>query len=311
MSQYLLMAMPTTGVGPPSILKVTNRHSSPLISSHLPLSCRLISQKVGIGPSRRNFELLAWSWHLFFPLGDIPIRVEAHVKDLGERFHYNKSIQLGNVKDKILEAENRAKRLKYIPLDPEAKASMIQASIWPMALYSADTAFLGMTHFQTLRAAALFALVGKCNFASPWLACFSVSKRLLDPLLFVVLSILRSIRRLMSLCRDDAMSIIHLACQFEGTRSFGPSSTLKKYLSIMGWQIHPDASMTGPENFRISLVDDSCSRICSTFNLAWPHFLVSNLTRKGTGDFIPIIPLLPMCCQDFLPMNRPFLSATS
>jgi hypothetical protein len=60
-----------------------------------------------------------------FPLGDIPIRVEAHVKDLGERFHYNKSIQLGNVKDKILEAENRAKRLKYIPLDPEAKASVI------------------------------------------------------------------------------------------------------------------------------------------------------------------------------------------
>ena len=222
-----------------------------------------------------------------FPMGDIPIRVEAHVKDLGERFHYNKSIQLGNVKDKILEAENRAKRLKYIPLDPQTKASMIQASIWPMALYSADTAFLGMTHFQTLRAAALFALVGKCNFASPWLACFSVSKRLLDPLLFVLLSILRSLRRLMSLSKDDAMSIVHLACQFDGARPFGPGSTLKKYLSIIGWQIHPDASLTGPENFRINLMDDSSSRICSLFKQAWPLFLVSNLSRKGTGDFIP------------------------
>jgi len=152
-----------------------------------------------------------------FPAGDIPIRVETHVKDLGERFHYNKSIQVGNDKDKIAEAESRAKRLKHLPLDPQTKAAMIQSSTWPMALYSADAAFLGMTHFQTLRGAALFAFIGKCNFASPWLACFSLSKMLLDPLLFVVLSILRSVRRLTSICFDDAMSIIHLACQFEGS----------------------------------------------------------------------------------------------
>ena len=307
MSQYLLMAMPTTGVGPPSILKVTKQAFISTIKFTSALKLQIDFSKSWHWSITKEFRTACLELASFFPLGDIPIRVEAHVKDLGERFHYNKSIQLGNVKDKILEAENRAKRLKYIPLDPEAKASMIQASIWPMALYSADTAFLGMTHFQTLRAAALFALVGKCNFASPWLACFSVSKRLLDPLLFVVLSILRSIRRLMSLCRDDAMSIIHLACQFEGTRSFGPSSTLKKYLSIMGWQIHPDASMTGPENFRISLVDDSCSRICSTFNLAWPHFLVSNLTRKGTGDFIPHHSLTAHVLSGFPPDEQALL----
>ena len=80
-----------------------------------------------------------------FPDGDIPIRVEAHVKDLGERFHYNKSIQLGNVKEKITEAECRAKRLKNLPLHVQDKAAIIQASIWPMALYSADTSFLGTT----------------------------------------------------------------------------------------------------------------------------------------------------------------------
>lgn len=104
---------------------------------------------------------------------------------------------------------------------------MIQASIWPMALYSADAAFLGMTHFQALRAAALFAFIGKCNFASPWLACFSLSKHLLDPLLFVILSILRSIRRLMTICTEEAMSIVRLACRFEGTRPFGPGSLLR------------------------------------------------------------------------------------
>ena len=65
-----------------------------------------------------------------FPAGDIPIRVETHVKDLGERFHYDKSIQVGNDKDKIAEAESRAKRLKHLPLDPQTKAAMIQSSTW-------------------------------------------------------------------------------------------------------------------------------------------------------------------------------------
>lgn len=208
-----------------------------------------------------------------FPAGDIPIRVETHVKDLGERFHCNKPIQVGNVKDKIAEAESRAKRLKHLPLDPQTKAAMIQSSTWPMALYSADAAFLGMTHFQTLRAAALFAFIGKCNFASPWLACSLLSKMLLDPLLFVVLSILRSVRRLMSMCFDDAMSIIHLACQFEGSRPFGPGSTLTRYLSILGWQIHPDASLTGPDHFSVSLIDDSCDKICETFKAGLATFL--------------------------------------
>ena len=221
-----------------------------------------------------------------FPDGKIPVRVEAHVKDLGERFHYNKLIQLSNVKEKITEAECRAKRLKSLPLNTQDKAAIIQASIWPMALYSADTSFLGMTHFQTLRSAALFAFIGKCNFASPWLACFSLSGRLLDPLLYVILSILQSVRRLMTICFDEAMSIVRMACQFDGTRPFGPATTLKRYLSIIGWQIHPDASLSGPEHFGVSLVNDSCDRICKVFRQAWPHFLVTNLCRKGTGNFV-------------------------
>ena len=38
--------------------------------------------------------------HLF-PSGDIPIRVESHVKDSGERFHYDRAIHFGNVKEKL------------------------------------------------------------------------------------------------------------------------------------------------------------------------------------------------------------------
>eukprot|EP00435_Cladocopium_sp_Y103_P066458 s404_g28.t1 len=115
----------------------------------------------------RDFRQSCLDLAHLFPAGDVPIRVGAHMKDLGERFNFEASMQLGNIKDKIAEAEKRCKRLRTLPLDTPSKASVIQASVWPMSLYSADTSFVGMHHFQTLRSAALFAFVGKCNFASP------------------------------------------------------------------------------------------------------------------------------------------------
>ena len=244
--------------------------------------------------------------HLF-PSGDIPIRVESHVKDSGERFHYDRAIHFGNVKEKIAEAEARAKRIKSLPLDVQTKASLIQASIWPMALYSADTAFLGMTHFQTLRSTAFFAFVGKCNFASPWLACFALSKFLADPLLHVLLSVLRSIKRLLSLCKEVAFGILDLAVNFDGSRPFGPASTFKRYLTLVGWDLHVDATLSCPDHFRINLVDDSAEKICRTFRQAWPTFLVSNLARKGTGNILPHHSLTPQVLSKFAPDEQAWL----
>eukprot|EP00435_Cladocopium_sp_Y103_P050765 s2212_g15.t1 len=235
----------------------------------------------------RDFRQSCFDLAHLFPAGDVPIRVEAHMKDLGERFNFEASMQLGNIKDKIAEAEKRCKRLRTLPLDTPSKAAVIQASVWPMSLYSADTSFVGMQHFQTLRSAALFAFVGKCNFASPWLACFSLSRFLRDPLLFVILNALRSLKRLMTICRDTALSIIKAAVSFVGSKPFGPASSLKRYLEAIGWTIHSDASLVGPEHFRLNLLTDSTSKICHTFYMAWPYFLVQNLSRKGTGDFVP------------------------
>ena len=235
----------------------------------------------------RDFREACLDHAHLFPSGDIPIKVETHMKDHGERFHYNKCIQLGNVKEKIGKAEARLKRIKSLPLDIQTKAKLIQSAIWPMALYSADTSFLGMTHFQTLRAAALYAFIGKCNFASPWLACFALSRFLIDPFLHVIISIARSLRRLVHLSRDVAVKIIRAACDFQGSRPFGPASTVRRYLQMLGWDICPDAKLQGPDYFSVDLLNDSCSKVTSILKMAWPHFLISNLSRKGTGDFLP------------------------
>eukprot|EP00435_Cladocopium_sp_Y103_P040584 s1003_g11.t1 len=255
----------------------------------------------------RDFRQSCLDLAHLFPAGDVPIRVEAHMKDLGERFNFEASMQLGNIRDKIAEAEKRCKRLRTLPLDTPSKAAVIQASVWPMSLYSADTAFVGMQHFQTLRSAALFAFVGKCNFASPWLACFSLSEFLRDPLLFVILNALRSLKRLVSICRDTALSIISAAASFVGSKPFGPASSLKRYLEVIGWTIQSDASLVGPEHFRLNLLTDSTSKICHTFVMAWPYFLVQNLSRKGTGDFVPHYNITSKVMASFSPSDQSIL----
>eukprot|EP00435_Cladocopium_sp_Y103_P066489 s149_g28.t1 len=255
----------------------------------------------------REFREACESLALLFPSGDVPVKIESHVRDLGERFHYNGNIHLANVKDKILEAERRIKRVKNLPLDVSSKAALIQASVWPMALYSADTAYLGLQHFQTLRSAALFAFVGKCNFASPWLACFSLSTRLLDPLLYVVLVALRATRRLATICFETAISIVRLAASFSGVRPFGPATTLRKYLDTLGWSIDSEGTLTGPEHMTVNLLTDSTDVICRAFIAAWPHFLVQNLSRKGTGDYIPHPSITAKCMVKFPPRDQGIL----
>eukprot|EP00435_Cladocopium_sp_Y103_P050018 s2317_g15.t1 len=255
----------------------------------------------------RDFRQSCLDLEHLFPAGDVPIRVEAHMKDLGERFNFEASMQLGNIKDKIAEAEKRCKRLRTLPLDTPSKAAIIQASVWPMSLYSADTAFVGMQHFQTLRSAALFAFVGKCSFASPWLACFSLSKFLKDPLLSVILNALRSLKRLISICRETALSIIKAAVAFKGSKPFGPASSLKRYLEVIGWTIQADASLVGPEHFKLNLLADSTSKICHTFVMAWPYFLVQNLSRKGTGEFVPHYNITSKVMSSFSPSDQSIL----
>lgn len=92
MSLFPLMAMLITGVGPLSILP---------LNFTLALRLQIDFEKNWHWSIAKEFRTSCLDLAFLFPSGDIPIKVESHVKDLGERFHYNKAIQLGNVKEKI------------------------------------------------------------------------------------------------------------------------------------------------------------------------------------------------------------------
>ena len=65
--------------------------------------------------------------------------------------------------------------------------------------------------------------------------------------------------------------------------------------------------MLPPDHFSVSLLDDSCDKICKTFKQAWPHFLITNLNRKGTGDFIPHPSLTAQVLSSFAPEDQGLL----
>lgn len=85
------------------------------------------------------------------PGSDSEPQGKSMVKDLGEVVSYNKSVSLGFVRDKIDEAVSRLQRLEWIPASLAVKAKLIQSAVWPLALYSTDTTYIGQQHFTTSR----------------------------------------------------------------------------------------------------------------------------------------------------------------
>lgn len=213
------------------------------------------------------------------------ISVKTQTKDLGEMVHYDKSCTLGFIKEKMDEAKNRMKRIEWIPASLQRKAMLIQSSCWPLALYTADTTYIGQQHFVALRRGVLHALVGYWHTSSPFLACRSLSKHVTDPFLHVLCTCARTIRRFANLHREDALETIRCAVEYEGSRPYGPASTLKCYLQHVDWKLQLDGTIQGPENIRCNILSDSARQIVATFHRLWDLHLVQISDRKGIGSF--------------------------
>lgn len=131
-----------------------------------------------------------------FPSENVEIDVKLASKDLGCMLQYSKRTFLGCLKDRMEAAKWRLFRLKKREFSIPNKASKIQMSIWPLAFYGAESQVIGDSHFAQLRRLATDALIGKHKYASSFLAMQFLSDRIMDPLLYVIVSGLCAIRRL-------------------------------------------------------------------------------------------------------------------
>ena len=150
---------------------------------------------------------------------------------------YNKSASLGFIRDKIDGGINRIQGIEWLPCDLQKKALFAQMSVWPYALYSCDTTYIGQKHFEKLRRAVVNTLVGHWHNALPVLACSFLSKHITDPFLYTLCQCVRIVRCLATVQPETARDTVAFAVGFHGAKPFGPAGALRHYLDHAGWEL--------------------------------------------------------------------------
>lgn len=207
--------------------------------------------------------------------------VKNHVQDLGCMISYTEKTTLGPLRDKIDNAVARCNRIKKLNLSLDERAEKLQAAVWPATFYGTQAITIGDKHYATLRRAATNVMVGDHKHASSHIALQYLSPKIQDPLLYVVVDLLTTLRRLFAYYPELAKQIITTALQFQGI-TYGPATALASYLKRLNWQITPQAILLGPGGLKLSLQTTSCKQIRKQARIAWDwhcHAAVSH--RKG------------------------------
>ena len=230
----------------------------------------------------KNFKTCAQNLNALFPAEHDPIIICSSAKDLGMQIHYDKRKSLGCINNRVQEGLKRAANLSWLPIDINQKAKIIQTSVWPTALYSNDSHFMGSQMFAKLRRAACRALIGNHPFASAFVACSALCPGLQDPLLFVISNALRNLRRLHVYCPEMAIEFCAAVAGFTHQHAYGPASSLKLYLDQVEWNLDANGIITGPGGLDIAIFDSSSKEIVSAITRAWEFFVFKCIQhRKG------------------------------
>lgn len=220
--------------------------------------------------------------NLLFPDGSTSVPILEHAKDLGEIVQYNKSCFSKPITERVDEAISRMERIKNLPLSITSKAAKIQGGIWSFGLYAADTHFIGMHHFKRLRRAAANALLGAYHHINPYLACLCLSKHIQDPLLYVVTVALRSVRRLFTIQKPLAHDFVKRTESFDACVTYGPASSLSKYLEKMGLWMTKEALVCSEDGLVCDVQFSSGKEIKLAMSRYWSKFVFSAvIDRKG------------------------------
>ena len=220
-----------------------------------------------------------------FPNSECALQVKDAVKDLGEILVYQKGLFVKPIADKIQEALGRLQRISWIPLSLSSKCQKIRASVWTLALYSAQHHHIGKDHFCKLRTGAARALGGNKTHSSPWLACAIVSKYLLDPELYVILESIRSFRRLTCINKSKALEAFCMAIDNPTHSPYGPATSFCKYLSRINLVLQRDGKLIHHDGTIIDLLNESFNDISRKVKRFWNDIVYENIQhRRGLGD---------------------------
>ena len=221
---------------------------------------------------------------LLFPGEQCDIVVKDAVKDLGEVIVYSKKAWIQPIVHRIAAGVKRIQKIAWIPLDLATKCHKIQMGALSMALYGADRHFVGKSHFHQLRSAICSAVVGHRVYASPWLTGVILSKFYTDPQLLAILTALQNFHRLWFRDKVKAQNAFQLASTSVFKQPFGPSTTLKQYLSLLDLSLKEDGQVWALDKCLFHIGLNSFKEISRVVKQQWHLFVTQQVQhRRGLG----------------------------
>ena len=228
----------------------------------------------------KSMKMAVKNFDILFPSNPNCLSLRNSIRDLGEIVQYNKQRVAKPIVSRVAKGRRRIEKLQWLPVTLQHKCERIQGSGWSYSLYGADTHYLGKTHFHGLRQSALKALGASHKTASPWLACTVLSKFLMDPLLWVILCMLRSIRRLATISMDRAKNFIAFVVNYQGIFPFGPATTFAKYLEIVEWTLDLDGTLHLYFDHSLNILQDSAKKIKRIVSRAFHEFVFQQVDHR-------------------------------
>lgn len=185
-------------------------------------------------------------------------QIKNNVHDLGCMIHYSNTMVLGPVRDKMDNAGAKCNRLRKLNLDLDERAEK----------NGTFGQVIGDKHFKALRRAAANVLVGDHKHASSFVALHYLSRRIQDPLLYVITDLLTTLRRFFVYHAERAELFVQEVCAFQ-SQVKGPATALASYLKKLGWEMTPKATVLGPGGLRLNVKTNSNKQIKQQLHIAW------------------------------------------
>ena len=216
--------------------------------------------------------------------GGVHLVVKNFAKDLGVTINYSKQRRIGPFRDRFDSAMQSFQKVAQMDIPIDDKARLIQGGLFPRALYGAEYVAPSEEYFRRMRRQVCKALVSDSNHASADIACHFVTKRIQDPFVYVLLNILRNLRRVMVFDPTTADEVIARASTFSGRRSCGPGSALAILLRRVGWRMDGDAVLHCGEDF-LELKSSCNHDMVEFFDKIWSLVVLQRcLHRKGFDE---------------------------
>lgn len=217
------------------------------------------------------------------------IRISLAERELGVFVRYSRVNQLGCLRERMTNALKRLRRLKSLPATVEQRALLVQTNVWPAAFYGAELTYMGASHFRKLRGV----LCAKTTMTSTMLAMPTLTDRVCDPFLYVLLKALSLWRRLFAAHQDIGLFLHVLgSASCDPVRAFGPATTLKAYLQRVHWSVNEHGQLIDHLGTDVNLADVSSSDLLARLWDAWAVVVTDSVATRRDFHGWPQINLL-------------------